>query len=395
ELCFNQKENQHILLKKWNKNIFFHLEGDTLPGDKAILLEIASTINALKLPITVAEATPQNKSNFLIVSGSSKEVKLDWPIIGASEPYCSGDSIDSVRIRMLNTVFHKTRSAIFWHEFIHSLGFSSHITTDLKSIMHRTEDSTHVVSNKDLQAIKILYNVNWPAHYNTADFEKDFSTVLYHIQAKQKFLQFLRTNKIDRSVLKEFLYHDLLQPTNRKEPQIFKTENSLKVAFQGNIPNHLANDLHLIIKEINTATPNFHLEFIRDTPLLYNKHGIVLNFIQENKGNQDNNQTITATTMFVNYINIANEGKFETINRTEVTINYSGNLNLFKRDLGAMLYQIICLKDYKDRIDPFKFDKKGVHLKPKYKELLKVYYAPELPHNFTKHELEEVIQEYK
>src|SRR5690606_16489538 len=109
EACFNDSENNNTLLRKWDKNIYYSLSGDTVKGDKKIVLDIAKEINNLDLPIKVYPAGKQSKANLSIVSGDPGKLKLDWGTGGKAYHYRSNGIIDSASLLISKFVGREKR----------------------------------------------------------------------------------------------------------------------------------------------------------------------------------------------------------------------------------------------------------------------------------------------
>lgn len=385
EACFNDSESNNTVLRKWYKDIYFSLEGDTLVGDNEIILRIANEINKLNLPIKFYEADNHNKPNLIIVSQSEKQLELEYGIGGKAYHYRSNGIIDSASLLISKFVGRETRESLFRHEFLHVLGFTSHVsTTNFSNIFYLGDNKISRLSNKEIKALHILYEPIWPKKYGRKDFEKDFYNNLYHKDSKSKFLDYLQSNNIDKSLVKEILEHGTVQYNNR-EPEIFKVINHIPIIFKEEVPKHIFGHSEAIIAEINTATPNLTLSLSKDTTSLT---GIFISFTVDEKLDKDSVKVIFQSQ------NITSRSKLKAIYSTSVNIRYNSSFSRFPSTLALIIYQLVSLKDVKYKPDAFIIEENDIHLKPYYKELLKLYYAPELPHNFTKSELEEVIREY-
>lgn len=382
ELCCGGRNNGTQFLKKWDKDINFYIEGDTLRGDKAMVLEFAAKINALDLPLKIREAKTIEKANLFIFSGSEEDMGLTPPKRGATRVYDNKGRIDSARIGISNTIRNEDRPGLLMHEFMHALGFANHTTRESNSVSFAITNSQSRLGSNEKAALSILYEPIWPDNYTVDDLENEFGSVLWHIDGKQKFQEYLIVHKPDTSVINDILQHGFIQPYPSEEPQIFKHSSSLKVALKGEVPTGLSDSLSLLINEINTVTPSFNLE-ISNNPMI--KYGIQFDFIKDSTGE----------TWFSLLNNITNESKFNTIVRTDISIHYDEDSQNLTKILGALLFKAISLKDYHFYVDPFEINRDKLFLKPRYKELLSVYYAPELPHNFKKSKMEEVLKKYK
>lgn len=382
ELCCGERNNGKQLLRKWNKDIYFYLEGDTLQGDRAMVLEFAATVNALDLPIKIREARTIEQANLFIFSGSEEEMGLTPPKRGATKVYYNEGRINNARIGISNTIKNEDRTGLLMHEFMHALGFASHATRESNSVSFAIANSQSRLGPNEKSALRILYEPVWPDDYNVDDVENEFGSILWHIDGQLKFKEYLIEHKPDSSIINEILQHGLIQPYPSEEPQIFKHSSSLKIVLKGKVPIGLADSLSLLINEINKVTPHFNLG-ISNNPMI--KYGILFDFIEDSADE----------TWFSLLNNITNENKFNTIVRTDISIHYGEDSQNFTKKLGTILFQAISLKDYNFKVDPFEITKDKVFLKPRYKELLKIYYAHELPHNFTKSKMEEVLKNYK
>lgn len=386
ELCFNEKEVEGTYLKKWSGSIFFYLDGYTIPGDEKYLLEIASIVNDLGLPINIRETKNKKEANLIFISSTPEKLKLEKPRLGATKVFNTESQIDSAIISISNAIHSKKRRSIISHEFLHALGFSSHAVTDSKSILFAINDSTQAISEKEKRVLSLLYNTNWRSHYTSTDFEDDFSLSLYHINAQNKFVNYLKTNNVDSSMVNLLNMHGTIRPTTLFKPCIIKHAKSLRLAIK-NVPSvGIADTLGLFIDELNSATTNFHLIFSRDSVPNY---GVVIEFVQAVKEPDD-----YLGVSFSNVIYTDKHATLNTIVSTKIIVRYKKNSVRLRKLLGNILYQAMVLKDYTYHTDFFE-DNDQIRLKPKYKQFLNIYYAPELSNNFSKSNLEKIVENYK
>lgn len=381
ELCFNEKNEDCRVITKWEKNIYYYYEGDTITGDHTLFEKVYATINALNLPIKISEATSRKEANLVIKRGSEIQLGLERPNRGVAMIHSKGGIIDSVKILLSNQIFRNQRTSVLLHEFIHALGFRPHITTDSKSLMFQFYDKIQILNEEEIEAIKILYEPNWPENYSYIDFERDFGDCLYNVYGKYKFAKYLKYNEVNKKVIDEILLHGLIKLDSLGEPQIFKHANSLMVLLKGDVPPGTIDTLKMVIDAINGATQNFQLRLTNDTSIIY---GITVNLIKDKWRPKDQITLKPYNLLITDY-------KFITFIKTDLEVHYN---ELNGRSLGNLLYQAICLKDF-GKTEPFEYNEGKIQLKPLYKKVLEVYYAYELPHNFKKSELEEVLKKMK
>jgi hypothetical protein len=389
ELCFNEKWEENGYLRKWNKNLCYSLEGDTSISNERILLEVAAEINAIGLPITISESKSRQEANVTIIFDSLEKLNLERPKNGVTQTFNTGNEIDSVVIRIATDVSFGTRRSTIIHELLHSLGFASHVISDAKSALFAIVDSTQRIGMKEKQALLMLYTCAWPTEYNEGNFEKDFSSNLYHIQAKSKFRKYIHSNQIDSSIVGEIHEHGLIRPEIRKQGviqpsnyRIVKHASSLKITCKNAPSTGVMDTLQMFIDEINLASSYFQLDFLA-RPHATPKYGITINFKKI-----DNKPNDFLAVGYSNFIYDADgHATLSVITSTTITIQYNKNSVRLQKFLGNVIYQAISLKDYYHFIDAFE-PSHPTKLKPKYKEILKLYYAPELPYNFSKQEFD-------
>jgi len=380
ELCFNEKDT----LYKWDKDILLHIEGDTLRGDKAMILQVAASINSLKLPIKIKNATNKARCNLVIRPYKKKGLVEENAGRGFTRIYNSNSRIDSAKMGISNTLYGSERKIVFLHEFFHLMGFVSHVTTDSKCILFSFRETPDPMSEKEKKALTLLYEPFWNKLFLKKNFEKIFTSRLYNLNRKEKMLDFIRAKKINKDILQEILEHGLIQFDSMKESQVVKHITPLNIILKGNVPPVAREDLQIIVKELNSATPNLMLKISDNATLQY---GIFLTFVSQD--------TLPKDHILINYKNIVVEkAVFPTIIRSDVSIRYNKDYNRFKFSLGPVMYQIISLKDYEYMVEPFEMIGKELRLKPLYKDLLRVYYTPEFSHNLSKKELEQGIKEH-
>jgi hypothetical protein len=218
-------------------------------------------------------------------------------------------------------------------------------------------------------------------------FEKDFEDVLYSINGKQKFLNFLRHQQIKKESLTNIYRYGLSKdPSNGKE-KVSKYNHPTHVVIKGDYTEEFIGVLNQSISEINEISENLKLILINEESLTHNG-GIHIEFVKDPQMKQD-----SAYWKSKHVVGLL----FPRNSKNEITFKYRDHDKLMdniRKAIPNLIYKSVCLPNA-DEINFYDYDTTEFHLKPLYRETLRVYYDNSLPPGFTKEELEEVIQEYK
>src|ERR1035437_1858222 len=383
EMYFKDAKDAKIKLVRWQKDIFFYIEGDTLLGDRKLILNASERINSIKLPIRIKEVKKKKEANLIIRSGSNAALNLDSLTPAITIKHWT-NKIDSALIVISNENRLQFRSSILLHELLHVMGFMSHVKTVSNSIMQSVVTSDNILTDNDVRALKLLYEPIWPYPYNKQDFERDFANELYFINGKNKFLKYVKKNHINKRLLNKLSFY-FRPPIEEKSTDsvIFKFINPVKIIVKGPIPDHFSDTIKTIIQIMNTATPNLTLVYSTDT---LSNNGIFISF------HLDAQKNINDSILSYKWSNSRDNstGKFCLCLKSEISINYDAKFN-YTIPLALIIYKTIMFNEYKFIPNPIFLEKGKLQFKPEYKELLKLYYAPELPHNFKKSELKAIL----
>lgn len=388
QACFNEVYDTTLRLSKWDKNLSFYLDGDTLKGDKVLVSNIVSYINSIDgLPIKLSESKDKKNCNLYIKSGSEQDLGLERPNRGMTSlfDFDLNGSIDSAKIIISNKVKNKNnRKLLYFHELFHALGLVSHVTTDAENILFAVSNKSQKISNKDTRMLQLLYDTTWPNQYPNDKFEKDFADLLYHVNAESKFRDYVKTNELDISMLEFILKYCLMRPDSTQEAKIIKYPNNIALSYKGKLPYGIRDTVETIINEINLVTSNFQINLTNDSCSFHN--GILISFIQDNTVPQNN---LKATL----HSALSKQSKPRALITSDIKINYNKKYKKFRQTLSSIIYSSVTMRNKLYNIKPFDVSDNKIQLKPRYKKLLKVLYDPIFPHNLKASEIQTVINE--
>lgn len=388
EVFFNYPVDRKRSIEKWDKDIYFFVEGDTLPGDLEIVREISERINEIGLPVTIREAKKREEANLYFSSDTKAGLKLDSSVAAMTFKYPWG-RIDSAKV-VISENATINREAILLHEFLHAMGFTSHVSTTSGTAVMPWNNGHEELSQRDILTLKLLYEPVWPPLYYREDFESDFAAELYHIEGEKKFLAYLKREKIALNSLDNIIRYGLKDPLYDSiyNPAIFKIVSPLKVKMKGDVSSELLNIVKGAIREINLVTPELQVSYADDT--IPGETGIYFQL--------ENDPSFPADSIDVKYIygrrpKLLNS-KFKTLNEASVSIHFNEADEVMKKVVPSIIYRLITLHSRYDS-DEFEVTGNEIQLKPAFREILKVYTAPELPHNLPRPNLIKLRNTYQ
>jgi len=380
EYCFNIGDT----IGRWDKDILYWMEGDTIPTDKQVMSDIVSRINQIGLPIKIGSASERLEANMIIVFEDKQN--FDPQSNGLSTNYYSRLKINHSKIQISNHLRGQYRSNILQHEILHALGFLNHVTTSINSVLFSDSDSLCGISVRDEQMLRMLYEPVWDEVYTRLDFETIFYKELYHVNSAKKVREYIGNEGIDSSILNAILQHGfLLSSRNPEEGRLWKLINYSKVFLGGDFPEYLKDTLRLMIEEINAVSPQFRLVYWDENIPMF---GIFFEFVQDDLPPSEMPELRVHSYAFPDLTT-----KIRAVYRIKHSVTYSSaHTSELSNILGRILYHAISLRNYTREENPFEYVDGKLQLTPYHKELLKVLYANELPYNLKKEDFEKALK---
>jgi hypothetical protein len=380
--------NKLSSVQKWQNDIYLFINGDTLEGDRLLVRNVINQLNVLKLPITFYETSQANKANFFITFEPLKK-KLQR-VTGTGTIYAAKGVIFHAKVKIfydsIEAVTKKERFDTIFEETTQCLGLPGDSYAYPESMFYQDINYIQRLTELDKQLLQLLYEPAIVANYSLAQFEKDFDEILYNINGKQKFINFIKVlNPSEESLQNIFKYGLSKDPRDGKE-KISKYHYPTYILVKGDYTQEFINVLNETISEINTISENLKLILIDDDSLLHTG-GIHFNFVKNPQMTQDS--ALWEAKHLIGSIIPRNS-------KNEITFKYRDHDKLMeniRKAIPNLIYKSVCLTNANEA-NFFDFNNTGFQLKPLYRETLRVYYDNSLPAGFTKEDLEEVIQEY-
>ncbi len=381
--------NKLSSVQKWKNDIYLFIDGDTLAGDRLLVRNVINQLNALQLPITIYETSQANKANFFITFEPLK--KKIQRVTGTGTTYAAKGAIYQAKVKIfydsIEAVRKKERFDTVFEEITQCLGLPGDSYAYPESMFYQEINYVQQLTALDKQLLRLLYEPAIVPNYSLVQFEKDFEEVLYNMNGKQKFLNFLRKQQIkEESLTNIYKYGVSKDPLDEKE-KVSKYNHPTHVVIKGDYTVEFIEVLNQSISEINKISENLKLILINEDSLIHNG-GIHFEFVKDPQMKQDS--AYWKSNHFVGLL-------FPRNSKNEITFKYRDHDKLMeniRKAIPNLIYKSVCLTNADD-INFYDYDSKEFQLKPLYRETLRVYYDDSLPPGLTKEELEEIIREYK
>lgn len=374
------KKDKNLL--KWEKDISFYIDGDTLPGDKHSILSAINEISALNLPITINEKASRDSANFLFLFTSAKPRNE----LGNTRINIVNNCIDSIKIEIFydphdSLTFRIRRRATILHEMVHALGLPGHSNNYSKGVLTLGfTNYTIKLTDLDKQVINLLYEPDLKAGYTCKQFESDFANDLYHIAKIEKVTSLIKKDILKKESLEYIYKYGLTKSKNQAEGEcIVKFSLPVVVRVKGDYTSEITDQIEKAINEINKATNKLSLVYAHGETLLPDA-GVYFAFKRDSSMEYSVRSQIQNTSLF----NL----RFPYLIKSEILIDFK-NVQKMQMVIANSLYHSVCLLS--DTSNCFIFEKDNLRLMPVYSEILKDYYNPYLAAGFTKNELEKIL----
>lgn len=380
-------------IEKWNNDIHFFVQGDTISGDRKIFFDAIAQLNALKLTVKFIETFQADKANLLIRFGTPKQ--LDLPKnVGGCGIYTSkkGYIYEAlIKIPFNGESVQKDylgRAKIILEEITQILGLPSDSYSYPNSVFYQDNSYSPLLEDIDKQLLHFLYEPSLPVGYSCNQFENDFKEILYHVNEKDKFLALVKKHKIDKKIIQDIYKFGLTKE------KIIKFSYPTNVALTGDYDADDLNVIKEIIGEINDANKKLHLILVKNDTLLP-EGGIHIKLEKKQHQLILVDAKITTFTMQSFTLRTRVESNIEVFFKD--SINNRNTIRpsvLIEFAIANALYNSVCLADNSQREPFFYVDNKKILLKPYYHYLLEIFYNDSIPRGFTKEALADVLKQF-
>lgn len=370
-------------LKKWKNDIYLFMDGDTARGDRSRVIHAIAQINSIGLPVQIhLSNTPDSSNLFLNFKPIDKE-SINQEIAGTSTITFVDGIIETVNVVIVNdstTMLNSglKRNAVILHELMHSMGLPGHSYTHSKAVL-RANLATRL-TDIDRQVLILLYEPSLKYGYPGTEFEKDFSTSLYHINTKERLTQHIKAQKINKATLQMIKESGLHQPKDKSlEPKVVKFTNPINVYAKGDIYPGIITSINKAARELQSTAKHIDIKYLgmaNET----SGDGIYFNFHYVPALKYSIKASISTTIYW--------DLRFQSISRAEIQISFRDQKDM-PLAIANTLFHSICLSTPSSY---FKVQSGRLHLKPEFQAALKLYYDPLLSSDLSKIDLQDVLE---
>lgn len=388
---------RHEMSKKWNKDLYFYINGEFSEYDTDNVQSAISYLNSLDLPITFYTASDSSSANVSVYYGNYsyleermglKNRKYE-PFVGIAYTPGGNSAIEWTKVGFANDARKykrickqdsaKLRYRVVLEEFTQMLGVSGDSFHYPNSMFFEGGGIRLNFSDIDKEVVKLLYEPSIPVRYSRLQFEKDFGDVLYHVNAPQKIADYVLANNISLHSLdyvRRYSFHDSLFVKWPSEIYIslndnYSKEDSLYFIKAVDAFNSVSNQLRLIIgKKSPEKYPSINIHYRSGTKL---------------EGIFSDSETVVGVMMFPRRVK---SDIRSTVKKTDVK---KLNMNIF-----SSLYFSLGFDNNNSYDDVLAIDSlDNIVIKPDYKQMLALIYEPVFYSGLTLKEFDEALEVLK
>lgn len=390
-------------LIKWNNDVHIYLNGTFLPDDSLLVKNILKQLNELQLPIRLSLTKDSTHANMFIFFGDSSSIKKRFgPIFGSGfagkfDLIAHHSMIDTSLIFINNTAVSYSRcinkadssiyrQAVQMNEIGNSLGIIGDSWLYPNSAFFEGIYSPGNLNDHDKEILKLLYESCIPLKYPRKQFEEDFSDILYHENAENKISEFVKKNNINPDNLAYIQKHGLSNDSVVKFPQ------HIFVRVSGNYQKEDLDFCKESIAQYNTVSDHIYLELVpiddrQFLPII----SIVYDEFVKTKSLKVESSIISISS---NKLGVS----YKTRIQSEITVHFEKSelskvQKMKNNGIFESIYEALGFNNVEDLSE---INSSGqIVLKPKYKEILSLYYNPVIPPELTKAQLGKIIEMVK
>ena len=380
--------------KKWDKDLYFYVNGDFSAYDADDMQSVVSYLNSLDLPINFYTASDSSSANVSVFYGSYpyleermglKNRKYE-PFAGVGYTHKSNSEIEWAKVGIANDarkykrVSKQDSTTLRYHilleESVQILGVTGDSWHYPHSSFFEGAGLNPTLSDIDKEVVKLLYEPSIPVRYTRQQFEKDFGDVLYHVNAPQKIADYVFANNIPLHFLdyvRRYSFHDSLFVKWPSEIYIslnddYSKEDSLYFNKAVDAFNSVSKQLRLIIgKKSPENYPSISIHYRCGTKL---------------EGILSDSETVVGVMMFPWRVK---SDIRSTIKKTDVR-----KLN---ESIFSSLYFSLGFDNGNSDDDVLEIDSlDNIVIKPDYKEMLALIYEPVFYSGLTLKEFDSALE---
>ena len=374
---------EEITIKKWNKDIKYYIQGDTLPNDTKYVKNCIEKLNKINLPIKFSIVDNIKNSNVVIYFGdriSLKHLNIPSNALGMYIPFVKERIIYKGQVVIFDEEKKPTnRESMILEEMTQIIGSCDDSFSYPESVFYELENSPLNYTKLDVEVMKLAYDPLIPVNYHLEQFEKDFGSILNYVNTSTKLKAYIVKNRISKTTLEDIKKTCYIKNEFYKHPKIvpiylygFNKSDSIFIQKS--------------IKSINTISKNLFLKLVKKSDLS-TKSGISITLKVNEQQDSDSQTSI-----------LNGKGKLFKSKRYEsiAEISYKNSIEINKK------HSIILKSIYKSLgpIETAVFDKDWfinrndeIIIAKKYTDILKTIYQDEFVDGYSIDELEDLINE--
>lgn len=389
ETAFHTDDGKSNPVSKWERDILLFVEGDTLPGDRAAVLDAIAQLNNLHLPVKIGITNRKELANTIVNFGSRKKFHLEKTAHGIGEATISENAIEFAKIIIVTepeeSVPGNSRKSTILEEITQGLGLMGDSYAYPLSIFYEMPNQVTQLARIDKRVLQLLYDPAIPIGLKKEEFEEIFADQLYHINAEEKLLKYVKEQSVSKHSLQEILEYGVTS-TIDGIPKIVKFHQPVYVIMKGDTTSEHKELVQAAIKELNEASDGVSV-ILDSADTSFHYGGVFFTF---SKKSQQEYSLGVAMSFSAN-----KKLLFDRLYRANIHISYKDTVDLKQKmslAIANSMYRSVALV-HQDSLGFFNYERGKLELKPKYQEVLKLYYSPSLAENMTMEELERVVEQ--
>ena len=386
---------RHEMSKKWNKDLYFYINGEFSEYDTDNVQSAISYLNSLDLPITFYTASDSSSANVSVYFGnySYLEEKMGLknrkyePFAGVGYTPKSNSEIEWAKVGIANDARKYKRNNI---QDSAKLRYGV-VLEEFAQILGITGDSWHYphsyffeggglgptnLSDIDKEVVKLLYEPSIPVQYSRLQFEKDFGDVLYHVNAPQKIADYVFANNIPLHFLdyvRRYSFHDSL---------FVKWPSEIYISLNDDYSKEDSLYFNKAVDAFNSVSKQLRLIVGKKSPENYPSISIHYRIGTKLEGILSDSETAVGVMMFPRRVK---SDIRSTVKKTDVR---KLNESIFRS-----LYFSLGFDNNNSYDDVLAIDSlDNIVIKPDYKEMLALIYEPVFYSGLTLKEFDEALK---
>lgn len=381
------------ICKKWNKDLYFYVNGDFSVHDADDVQSVISHLTSLDLPVNFDTASDSSSANVSVYYGSYPYLEERMglknreyePFAGVGYTHKSNSEIVWAKVGIANDARKykrvskqdstKLRYHILLEESVQVLGVTGDSWQYPHSSFFEGAGLSPTLSDIDKEVVKLLYEPSIPVRYSRQQFEKDFGDVLYHVNAPQKIADYVFVNNIPLHFLeyvRSHFFHDSL---------FVKWPSEIYISLNDNYSKEDSLYFNKAVDAFNSVSKQLRLIVGKKSPENYPSISIHYRSGTKLEGILSDSETVVGVMMFPRRLKSDIRSVAKEIDVRKL------NMNIFNSLYCALGFDHNNPDDNVLEIDSLD----NIVIKPDYKEMLALIYEPVFYSGLTLKEFDEAL----